>query len=108
MSTGQDGPRSVNTGPLVRSSEFVPPEWLDELETKGRLCSCLKAPLATNPHEIMLPAIRGLSGENVLVVATTVNRSSRTLPTNKRLEGGGLTLARRQLPIGHGGQARLR
>ena len=72
-------------------SEFVPPPWWGELDTKRPVVLVTQGTVATNPDELLGPAIEGLSGEDMLVVGTTGNRpvediGLEPLPENVRLE----------------------
>ncbi len=72
-------------------SDFLPPSWWDELKTERPVVLVTQGTLATDPNELLVPAIRGLAGEDVLVVATTGNRPVENigvtpLPANVRLE----------------------
>ena len=73
------------------SMDFAPPSWWDELKTERPVVLVTQGTLATNPDELLIPTIRGLAAEEVLVVATTGNELSDhgklpPLPTNVRLE----------------------
>ena len=71
--------------------EFVPPPWWGELDTKRPVVLVSQGTVATNPDELLGPAIRGLGGEDMLVVGTTGGRPVKDigldpLPANVRLE----------------------
>jgi len=77
--------------PPGSAPEFVPPPWWDELESKKPAVLVTQGTVATNPDELLGPAIQGLSGEDMLVVGTTGGKSVedmglKALPENVRLE----------------------
>lgn len=72
-------------------TEFVPPSWWDELKMQRSAVLVTQGTVATNPDELLAPAIEGLGGKDMLVVGTTGNRPVAEiglgpLPENVRLE----------------------
>jgi UDP:flavonoid glycosyltransferase YjiC (YdhE family) len=71
--------------------DFQPPEWWKELGTGRPVILVTQGTIATSAEDLLVPAIRGLAKEDVLVVATTGGKSTNVpalspLPANVRLE----------------------
>jgi MGT family glycosyltransferase len=71
--------------------DFNPPEWWKELDSARPVVLVTQGTIATSAEELLIPAIRGLAKEDVLVVATTGGKSTEVsglspLPDNVRLE----------------------
>lgn len=78
-------------GPIlpVFPLKFHEPPWWAELQTDRPVVLVTQGTLATDPQQLMLPAIRALAHENILVVVTTANRpicELGELPANVRAE----------------------
>jgi UDP:flavonoid glycosyltransferase YjiC (YdhE family) len=60
-------------GPLLfrPSEQFTPLGWWNELDGSRPVILVNQGTIATNPYDLLVPALRGLAGEDVLVVATT-------------------------------------
>jgi UDP:flavonoid glycosyltransferase YjiC (YdhE family) len=60
-------------GPLLPEtpSDFAPPAWWGELQGRKPVVLVNQGTLATDPSDLIVPALRALEGEDVLVVATT-------------------------------------
>ena len=69
---------------------FDRPAWWDELEEDRPVVLVTQGTVATNFDDLLMPAMRGLADEDVLVVATTANRTlalaGKRRPANLRLE----------------------
>lgn len=61
---------------------FDPPEWWSELTRGRRVVLVTQGTLATDPADLLLPAVEGLAGEDLLVVATTGDPARRSLPVD--------------------------
>jgi MGT family glycosyltransferase len=69
-----DLPRNVHfIGPLLpqRRDDADPPRWWPELEGDRPVVLVTQGTIATDPRQLMVPAIRALAGEAALVVVTT-------------------------------------
>jgi MGT family glycosyltransferase len=71
--------------------DFAPPEWWKELRSSRPVVLVTQGTIATSARDLLIPAIRGLANEDVLVVATTGGPSGNLpevtpLPANVRLE----------------------
>nr|ABD59211.1 InkG [Nonomuraea longicatena] len=70
---------------------FDPPPWWEELRGERPVVLVTQGTIADDARRLLLPAIRALADEPVLVVVTTGNRtlgpSAGTLPANVRVEG---------------------
>ena len=72
-------------------SDFTPPAWWEELRSERPVILLTQGTIATTADELLIPAIRGLADEDVLVVATTGGKATDVpglspLPTNVRVE----------------------
>jgi MGT family glycosyltransferase len=69
---------------------FQPPAWWSEVVDKRRpVVLVTQGTVATNAHELVAPALRGLAGEDVLVIAAGVTEATLgmdPLPANARIE----------------------
>jgi UDP:flavonoid glycosyltransferase YjiC (YdhE family) len=78
-------------GPLLPETpaDFDPPPWWHEVTESPRpVVLVTQGTIATNPRDLLLPALQGLAGEDVLVVGTTAGTGSDDLgavPPNARL-----------------------
>jgi UDP:flavonoid glycosyltransferase YjiC (YdhE family) len=86
-----DLPSSVHfIGPVLPSTpvEFTPPPWWGEiLERRRPVVLLTQGTIATDPGDLLVPAMQGLAGEDVLVVATTTGTTVEALgvlPENVR------------------------
>jgi UDP:flavonoid glycosyltransferase YjiC (YdhE family) len=92
----RDLPEQVQfIGPLLpRAAEsFEAPAWWDDLTRARRVVLVTQGTVATDPHHLLVPTIRALADQPVLVIATTggsprdaVNALGGTVPANVRLE----------------------
>ncbi len=82
-------------GPLLAEpdDEFMPPRWWPELAGSKRVVLLTQGTVATGPDQLLVPAIRALADEAVLVIATTAGPTSAlldafggALPANVRAE----------------------
>jgi MGT family glycosyltransferase len=86
-------------GPILPhgGKDFSPPSWWEELGSGRPVVHVTQGTLETDSEDLLLPTIRGLADEDVLVVATTggqpVDGLADNLPNNVRLE--------RFIPHGH-------
>lgn len=72
-------------GPMLPapSSDFTPPAWWDELRQGGRpVVHVTQGTMDTDPSHLILPTLRGLAGEDVLVVATTGGKPITSIPAD--------------------------
>jgi MGT family glycosyltransferase len=72
-------------------TEFTKPGWWDDLKSDRPVVLVTQGTIATDFDDLLIPAIRGLADENVLVVATTGNKpidhiSLDSPPSNLHLE----------------------
>lgn len=90
-----DMPPQVHfTGPLLPDvpADFVPPAWWDEMVNTSRpVVHVTQGTLSNDPEELIIPTLRALANEDVLVVATTGGKPVESinlnpLPANVRLE----------------------
>ena len=68
---------------------WEPPAWWPELEKADRVILVNQGSVATQPHELLQPALAALAGENALVIAVTGGRNPAELgsvPDNARIE----------------------
>lgn len=73
------------------SREFTEPEWWHLLHDGRTVVLVTQGTIATNPEELLIPAIRGLANEDMLVIATSGKRlqsifSESDLPNNVIIE----------------------
>ena len=82
-------------GPLLPATndEFMPPRWWPELAGTKKVVLLTQGTVATGPEQLLVPAIRALADEPVLVIATTGGPTSALLdefggplPGNVRVE----------------------
>ncbi|MBD2037021.1 glycosyltransferase [Leptolyngbya sp. FACHB-321] len=80
-------------GPLLSqpTAEFTPPHWWDELNGNRPVIHVTQGTIATNLNDLLVPALRALETEDVLVVATTGGAATDTLnlpllPAHVRIE----------------------
>jgi MGT family glycosyltransferase len=79
-------------GPFINpvSADFVPPTWWAEVEAGRRVVHVTQGTVANDAERLLLPAIRALAAEDVLVVATTGVPPAQLrlgeMPDNVRLE----------------------
>ena len=82
-------------GPLLAEpdDEFMPPRWWPELAGSKPVVLLTQGTVATGPDQLLVPAIRALADESVLVIATTAGPTSAlldafggALPANVRAE----------------------
>jgi UDP:flavonoid glycosyltransferase YjiC (YdhE family) len=68
-------------GPLLPDTppDFAPPAWWDDLGAGRRVVLVNQGTLATDPNDLIVPALRGLADEDVLLVATTGGTSTARL-----------------------------
>lgn len=72
-------------------ADFTPPPWWEELRSERPVVLVTQGTLATDPEQLLVPSIRGLAGEDILIVATSGNELGNherlaPLPGNVRLE----------------------
>lgn len=70
-------------GPLLPGAppDFTPPAWWGELTADGRpVVHVTQGTVATDPGQLLVPTLRALAGEDVLVVATTGGQPVDTIP----------------------------
>ena len=87
-------PQVAFIGPFLPAppATFTPPAWWDELLTGKRpVVHVTQGTSATDSDQLIVPTLRALAGEDVLVVATTGGKSIESvkldpLPANVRLE----------------------
>ncbi len=78
-------------GPIlpVFPLSYDQPDWWPDLETERSVVLVTQGTLATNPRQLILPAIQALANQDMLVVVTTANRPVSELgelPPNVRVE----------------------
>lgn len=88
-----DLPAQVHfVGPLLSpiATEFTPPAWWDNLKGSQPVVLVTQGTLATDPEALIVPTLRALAQEDVLIVATTAGRSIdiplTAIPANARIE----------------------
>ncbi len=89
-----DLPRHVHyIGPLLPQAppDFSPPDWWDDLHDDRPVVLVTQGTVATRHADLLLPALRALASEDVLVVATTGTVEAGglhtgRLPANARVE----------------------
>lgn len=72
-------------------SDFTPPGWWEELRSDRPVILLTQGTIATSADELLIPAIRGLADQDVLVIATTGGKATdvpglSSLPANVRVE----------------------
>jgi UDP:flavonoid glycosyltransferase YjiC (YdhE family) len=79
-------------GPLLGNiaTEFTPPDWWEDLKGDLPVVHVTQGTLATDPERLIVPTLRALASENVLVVATVFDRSLESIlpdgiPANARI-----------------------
>ena len=79
-------------GPLLGNiaTEFTPPDWWDELKGDLPVVHVTQGTITTDPERLIIPTLRALASENVLVVATIFDRSLDSImpdgiPANARV-----------------------
>jgi MGT family glycosyltransferase len=79
-------------GPLLGNiaTEFTPPDWWEELNGDIPVIHVTQGTITTDPERLIVPTLQALASENVLVVATTFDRSLESLlpegiPANARI-----------------------
>jgi MGT family glycosyltransferase len=87
-----DLPPSVHyIGPILPDplQTFTPPAWwLEVVEARRPVVLVTQGTIATNPEELLLPTLRALAGDDVLVIGTTGGKSPDALgplPGNARV-----------------------
>lgn len=80
-------------GPVLSSavSDFEPPAWWDDLHSGRPVVHVTQGTVATDASHLLIPTIRALADEDVLVVATTGGKpveslGLESLPDNARVE----------------------
>ncbi len=80
-------------GPLLSDppSEFTPPSWWGDIQASQPVIHVTQGTVATGINELIVPTLRALDQEDVLVIATTGGKPLDTLkldsiPTNARVE----------------------
>jgi MGT family glycosyltransferase len=63
-------------GPLLGNiaTEFTPPDWWEELKGTRPVVHVTQGTITTDPERLIVPTLRALASENVLVVATVFDR----------------------------------
>jgi len=89
----RDLPPQVHfVGPLLSSLflQFVPPQWWSDLQQGKRVVLVTQGTVATELGDLVIPALRALAQEDVLVIATTGGIEPEDLqmsiPSNARVE----------------------
>jgi MGT family glycosyltransferase len=79
-------------GPLLGNiaTEFTPPDWWEELTGDLPVVHVTQGTITTDPERLILPTLRALASENVLVVATIFDRAIESIlpdgvPANARI-----------------------
>ncbi len=79
-------------GPLLDNiaTEFTPPDWWEELKEDLPVVHVTQGTITTDPERLIIPTLRALASENVLVVATIFDRSldsilPNEIPANARI-----------------------
>jgi UDP:flavonoid glycosyltransferase YjiC (YdhE family) len=75
----------------VAPEHFTSPAWWDDLKTGQPVVHVTQGTVATHSDDLIVPTIKALAGEGVLVVATTGGKSVdsvklESLPSNVRIE----------------------
>lgn len=87
----RDLPAQVHfVGPLLSriATEFTPPAWWDDLKGSQPIVHVTQGTVATDPEALIVPTLRALAQEDVLIVATTAGKSLvfRPMPFPPMLE----------------------
>jgi MGT family glycosyltransferase len=90
----RDLPAQVHfVGPLLSpiTTEFTPPAWWDDLKRSQPVIHVTQGTVTTAPEALIVPTLRALAQEDVLIVATTVGKSIESIPpdaipANARIE----------------------
>ena len=90
----RDLPAQVHfVGPLLSLSatEFVLPAWWNDLKGSQPVVHVTQGTVATDPEALIVPTLRALAQENVLIVATTAGKALKSIPpdaipANARIE----------------------
>ena len=89
----RDLPPQVHfVGPLLSpiATEFIPPVWWNDLNGSKPVIHVTQGTVATDPEALIVPTLRALAQEDVLIVATTAGKSSDippdAIPANARIE----------------------
>jgi MGT family glycosyltransferase len=79
-------------GPLLGNitTEFTPPDWWEDLKGDLPVVHVTQGTITTDPERLIVPTLRALASENVLVVATIFDRSidsilADEIPANARI-----------------------
>lgn len=76
-------------GPLLAPApiDFTTPSWWGELDGSRPVVHLTQGTYTTEPGKLLIPALRGLAGQDLLVVATTPEPAALgPLPSNARVE----------------------
>lgn len=88
----RDLPPQVHfTGPFLPppTPDFRPPAWWSELKSGRPVIHITQGTVATNPNQLLIPALKALAEEDVLVIAVAGGQLTQPigfLPANARLE----------------------
>ncbi len=90
----RDLPAQVHfVGPLLSriATEFTPPDWWNDLKGSQPVIHVTQGTVATDPEALIVPTLQALAQDNVLVVATTIDKSidsipPTAIPANARIE----------------------
>jgi MGT family glycosyltransferase len=72
------------------ATEFTPPDWWEELNGDLPVVHVTQGTITTDPERLIVPTLRALASENILVVATLFDRSIDSIlpdgiPANARI-----------------------
>ncbi len=72
-------------------TEFTPPDWWDDLKGSQPVIHVTQGTVATDPEALIVPTLQALAQDDVLVIATTIDKSIESiplaaLPANTRIE----------------------
>ncbi len=80
-------------GPLLPEppSEFTPPPWWEDLKQERPVIHVTQGTVATEAEELIVPTLRALEEQDMLVIATTGSKPTETvkldsIPSNARIE----------------------
>lgn len=76
-------------GPMLppATAEFAPPEWWSDLSENRPIILVTQGTVATDPNNVVIPTLKALANDEVLVVATTPEPELlEWLPMNTRVE----------------------